>query len=277
MKLLEHTSPSIGEAVGSSIETIAPHLAKRMLGHNMVNRRLDENVVRRYARDMRNGDWVLTGDPIVFDGEGNLIQGQHRLRACVSANTEFSTVVVRGVLGKAQLVMDSGKKRSFGDQLKLLGEKNSGELATAINRCWRYDNCSPQRTDEMPSRTEAIAWLNENPGIRESLLLGKKVENALPVRRTVAASVHYLTARVDQGDADEFFARLISGAELMEGDPILACRRWFDRWAGKRDRPSTIIHMHALMKCVNYWRAGESLKFVKVLPGTEFPRVWGEK
>lgn len=263
--------------IGVAWEIITPEQARRLLQRNAVNRRLDEKVARRYARDMREGVWDLTGESMVIDSNGDLVDGQYRCRACVIAGVPFVTVVVRGVTPRdAQLSMGSGKKRNLGDQLTLLGEKNTSDLATTINFCWAYDNRAlPYR--DVPSRAEAIRWLEENGGCRNSVLIGRRVATKLPISRTVVSRSHYLISRVDAEEADEFFSRLVAGTDLDEGNPILACRRWFDRWAGKRDQPSSTVHTHAIIKCSNYWRSGTSLKFVKVLAGEAFPRVWGEE
>lgn len=263
--------------LGAAFEEITPEYARRLLARNKVNRRMDDKVSARYARDMRAGEWRVTGEAICIDANGDLRQGQHRLKACVAAGVPFFTLVVRGIEPESQLAMDSGKKRSLNDQLALLGEKNASDLATVIGLCWAYDRDVLPHRSLTPSRSEALAWLRENEEVRNSVAIGKRVGTSLPIARTVASVGHFLIWRVDEAAANGFFERLVKGANLQEGDPILAFRRWLDRWAGKRDKPSNIVHLHALLKCSNFWRAGNPLKFVKVLAGESFPRVWGEE
>lgn len=64
---------------------IEPHLAESWLTKNVKNRNLTDRIAKKYARDMASGKWKTTGDPIRFDVDGNLIDGQHRLQACVLA------------------------------------------------------------------------------------------------------------------------------------------------------------------------------------------------
>lgn len=42
-------------------------------------------VVTRYARDMAAGRWVMNGEPLILDPEGNLLDGRHRLAAVIEA------------------------------------------------------------------------------------------------------------------------------------------------------------------------------------------------
>jgi hypothetical protein len=99
-------------------ETITPTKAKKILAEtNVDNRSMRRTVVERYARDMANGNWRLTSDPIKFDADGRLIDGQHRLQACVEAGKSFKTAVAYGVEVIAKEAMDTGLRRTFADVL----------------------------------------------------------------------------------------------------------------------------------------------------------------
>lgn len=76
---------------------ITPRIAKTMLSHNTGNRPLRKAVVQRYATDMENGDWQDNGDPIRFDTNGRLIDGQHRLEAVILSDTPIDAWVLRGL------------------------------------------------------------------------------------------------------------------------------------------------------------------------------------
>lgn len=66
-----------------TIETVTPMKAARWLKRNIANRRVSPKVVRNYAGDMSRGEWLLNGEAIKFDRDGNLLDGQHRLGAIV--------------------------------------------------------------------------------------------------------------------------------------------------------------------------------------------------
>lgn len=102
------------------VETITPEMARKYLATSKGNRTISRPTVAAYARDMANGNWMLNGEPIAFDIEGHLVNGHHRLYACIEANTSFTTNVARGVPNTA--IFDQNRVRSMRDQFKLNGE-----------------------------------------------------------------------------------------------------------------------------------------------------------
>jgi len=52
------------------------------------NRRMSTHTVAKYLGDMKGGLWKLTRQGIIFDTEGQLIDGQHRLRAVANLQRE---------------------------------------------------------------------------------------------------------------------------------------------------------------------------------------------
>ena len=106
---------------------VTPDVAKVMLklntpGPGKKNRRVKWHVVRGYAEDMREGRWLLTGQPIIFDWTGIGVDLQHRLYACIEANTAFRAVVVRGIDPGAFLEIDAHSRRNYADALSILGQ-----------------------------------------------------------------------------------------------------------------------------------------------------------
>ena len=82
-----------------TVETITPAMAEEYLRHNEHNPRktASRRQVESYARDMAAGKWFINGEPIVFDANGDLKNGQHRLMAIIKANVPVDMYVVRGV------------------------------------------------------------------------------------------------------------------------------------------------------------------------------------
>lgn len=220
-------------------ETITPERALKYLDRNVDNRRLRESVVSRYAQDMAANNWELTGDPIVFNTNGDLVQGQHRLYACVESEASFTTLVMRNAPLSAYTVMDTGEKRTLADVLDRHGEVQTMTLAAAIHMAWRWDNGS-LRDSRLPSRLEALEWLEQNPSIREGV-------SGIPVHvydflsRAQAAVLYFRFSQVDAEAATEFFDKLGSGADLSEGHPIHTLRKWFFQ----RQKEAKTVGRHA--------------------------------
>ncbi len=112
---------------------VTPKMATEWLEANTHNRPVSDKKVRDYATAMREGKWMLNGETIIFDKNGVLADGQHRLWACITSEVAFETVVVGGVLSDAFASIDTGMKRSGKDVLHIDGmKKNPKAHATAI-------------------------------------------------------------------------------------------------------------------------------------------------
>ena len=74
-----------------TIRTIDPVMAKELLAGQRKNRNLSPFAVSRYKEFMIKNQWSMNGEPIIFGGN-KLIDGQHRLSACVSSGKSFQSV-----------------------------------------------------------------------------------------------------------------------------------------------------------------------------------------
>src|SRR5262245_41386859 len=90
--------------------TVTPELAHAWLTSNVKNRKLRDEVVKSYARDMVNGNWVITHQGVAFNDKHELIDGQHRLNAIVESGVPVMMLVTFGLpsnlLGKKLTTMD---------------------------------------------------------------------------------------------------------------------------------------------------------------------------
>lgn len=110
----------------SEVETITPATAQRYLLKNSPrNRPLRSSRVAELSRDILRGDWRLSHQPIAFDTDGNLIDGQHRLNAIIQTGISLQVMVTRGVDPESFDVIDRGLKRSAGDVLGIHGDQAS--------------------------------------------------------------------------------------------------------------------------------------------------------
>lgn len=113
------------------VETITPEIAREYLKFNKINRPLNKSTVNFYAKEMANGEWKLNGEAICFQGNV-LVNGQHRLQACIQSNIPFRTVVVRGVEENSFTTYDSGRLRTNADVFSLMDIKNASTVASSI-------------------------------------------------------------------------------------------------------------------------------------------------
>ena len=119
-------------------ETITPDIANRWLEtFNTNNRSIRDSHVDLLAHDMAVGHWKENGDAICFSKDGRLIDGQHRLWACVQSGAQFTSLVVRGIDDDAYMTKDAGLRKTAGDFMGPMdGEKNVTLLSAALRPLW---------------------------------------------------------------------------------------------------------------------------------------------
>lgn len=102
---------------------VTPELAQNWMELNRRNRPIMNDIVNSYARAMLSGKWNLTHQGIAFDTNGDLIDGQHRLKAVITAGIPVEMNVTVGVERKEGelLEIDVGRSRSYKNIMMMSG------------------------------------------------------------------------------------------------------------------------------------------------------------
>lgn len=262
--------------------TITPDMARDMLGHNDNNRHVSQRRVKLLAREMASGGWQVNGDSIRFGANGRLLDGQHRLHACIAADKPFDTYVITGLPDRAQETMDTGKPRTLGDVMRLRGETGSTQLAGILKIVYLTDQLGLEAAicdhgQLTPTRTELLEFFEQTPQIRTLAEASSEFyrRSGHLLTRAVFAALWWELSHVDNVAAESFFDRLASGAGLEVGDPVLTLRNALINESQKHDRGIYArTRMAALtVKAWNRWRAGRSLKQLKWSAGERFPEA----
>lgn len=116
-----------------AVEKITPQKAIEYLRHNTNNyRKLSLAKVSQYIAEIKAGRWELNGEPIVFDEDGVLKDGQHRLAAIAKSGVAVETVVTRGV-SKDVRVYDLGMNRTVTQIVNAEGYEINSTVMAAVN------------------------------------------------------------------------------------------------------------------------------------------------
>ena len=193
-------------SIEMKVESITPEIAAEMLLCNVSNRPASKAVIAQYARDMKSGNWDVTGESIKFDADGKLLDGQHRLRAVIASQTSIESVIIRGLCDNARLVMDTGKGRTTRDALALVGEINCTDLAACVRAAIAYQSNMKDGGSVRISNHEVMGWLELNPDMRDAVRYtnkGKQLRRLLTPR--VMGLARFVTFRIDQIASDSFF------------------------------------------------------------------------
>lgn len=102
----------------TSIETVTPEYAKHLLALSKGNRPISQSHVNWLKRLMSSGQFILTHQGIAIDKNNVLVDGHHRLMACIQANTPIQLSITYGV-GDIYHYLDQGKNRNLSDLLRI--------------------------------------------------------------------------------------------------------------------------------------------------------------
>jgi hypothetical protein len=114
---------------------VTPELATKWLANPARNRTVGPTGLRnvhRYARDMISDRWKQTYEPVRFDVEGKLMDGQHRMLAVIEAKRPVEFLVVKGLDGGVITCIDVGLIRKVAQILQIEGFENTFKMASCI-------------------------------------------------------------------------------------------------------------------------------------------------
>lgn len=201
---------------------VTPDIAEAWLTKNVSNRPVRRSSVYRYARDIAAGDWRMTGEAIKFDSKGNLIDGQHRLMACVEAGKPMISMVIYNLAPGVRDVVDTGKSRSARDALALRGEVNASNLSAALRILVNEKNGQSIRAGghSVPTNTEILDAYEKHP----KLGLYIPFPRAMPrgISTSMVGYVAYLGSVIlnKKARVDAMINVLRSGVPDYDGDPM---------------------------------------------------------
>ena len=273
-----------------TIRTIYPDVAKQLLEGRSKNRSISPSVVARYKKFMTQGEWVLNGEPIIF-AENKLIDGQHRLSACVDADTPFDALWVE--LGDSEVfkTLNQGRRRSGSDVLAIGGHKFATALYSSMCILGKIDSTgklgwqgmgSSVRVDVANHEVEEFAskYPHLEASCRKCCVWAKNFR--LP--RAPMIALHYLLRRAESktipmseesahSKADEFMEGLCKGINLVPGHPIIPIRNKLIEQMTQRVRISPHFIVRGGVLAWNAWTEGRPVAKINVGKNTLIPKV----
>lgn len=251
--------------IHTAIETITPDIAEKYLEANTVNRTLRQNHVYKLSSDIKAGRWHLNGASIVFNGDGTLLDGQHRLAAIVHAGTPVDMLVVRGVSKAAMPSIDANISRKASDVAHLAGFTNTNVVVGAARILLNVQGGVIARSDWASTGT-IMEFLRRHPHLQDSVNATYKLHIIMPV--TSLAAWHYLAFYVcgHEDECSRAMRVLETGIPAYVNDPIHAFRERAIK--DKKDLVGGIsARMRTLWTIINVWnefRAGESRQLCRI-------------
>lgn len=244
---------------------ITPADAATLLESTKKQRPLSEKDAAGIASDIATDKWVCNGETIILNGEGSVLDGQHRLRACVISNRQIESYVVHG-FGSTVAEFDSldqGKLRTASDRLAIDGVGNYTLQASIARWSIRYDLMITRKSQSLAASTRIRAHQIRSarsklaPQIDESaklvMALGKHLKGL--VSASVLGFVHLRVSLAHSPGHEKivsFVESVATGEGLNKTNAVLCLRNnLISRATSQQKTPSEI----ALALCIKAWNA----------------------
>lgn len=243
---------------------IHPSMARKMLSKARANRAIRGSLLSRLVNDIKKGNWKVTGETIIFDDEGFLIDGQHRLLACVEADIPITTYVVLGGISEdAMFYTDTGVAKTPGDALHMMGHADANSLAAALRWIHRYNTGAMRYRSTILPRAELVNSFHEYERLTESIIYARRTLKFMTL--SLGSALHCLMADKDRVLANHFFTELGAGSDDRTS-PIFVLREKLIV-TGRRAAKHPEYYVAAwTIKAWNLLREGKTAKIINWYP-----------
>ena len=168
---------------------------------------------KQLASDLIEGNWWFTGAAVVYNQDGRLIDGQHRIGEWLRSEIFPDTIIVRGVRDEAYLSIDNVTPKTLADHFKYLAIKNANISAAIALILTRYEESTTENLKSgsvIPrSRIEATFFRNEEQ-IQNAIKKTLELKSFLAYS-VAAASCVLITDAFGEEFADSFFHGIATG------------------------------------------------------------------
>ena len=211
-----------GDVVTFQVIYYTPDLCNVLLNeYNNTNRPIKNKNVKELSLEILNDKWKFNGDSIVFDINGELKQGQHRLNAVVQSNRSIEMVTYTGVDPKSFKTMDSGVKRGLTDVLHIKGCKEVKSLAPSIKNIFNLTVKGGEHSNGSIGNTNVEEYYDmlDKEKITDSIEYYNNTKNIdCGLSRPLIISFHYILSVIDKERGLRFLDGVIKGVGLKEND-----------------------------------------------------------
>lgn len=254
---------------------ITPEMAARFLEANKDNRPISDNTVRLYADEMRRDKWMLNGDTICFDEQGRLLNGQHRLKACVLSGKPFEAIVIGGFSRDSFSTFDNGRSRLIGQLLAMFGTEDYNyagacvKCAAVLRRRQTIVKGGASKSCGLNNRQMVELYLVNPDGYNACTKLALNIvkpKNALKFMTAGPLAGHLYYLIYDLGhkrDTVEYFFRSLASYSSCTNSTIEALRMRFATDGRGGTTFSSEARQCLLAKCWNAYIAGRDMKLIK--------------
>lgn len=263
---------------------VTPEAAATLIGnHNFKNRGIKKHQKAFIQRQIESGKFVYNGETIVVGSNGQILNGQHRLAACVSAKMPIEVLMVFGVPASSFTTIDQGARRNGSDLLTIEGHKNCTALAGCLRQIDNYykgaigKSHAPGKAglEGRGDNSFTLELVSRYPMAELSVSKMKGIRITQP---SIASALHYLFSEVDERQAEEFCDVVLNGYQLGNsytaiGEAAAMLREWLVRAATGSKKTFPWVVANVWIKAWNAGREGVLPKLLNWKDGVENPLI----
>ncbi len=215
------------------IQWVTPEMAYDWLLLNRDNRPEKTKHTQQLTRALRKDQFIFDAHPVRFDVDGDLMDGQHRLKAIAKSGVPALIVVWRGLAKESRAVMDSNVPRTTRDALAMSGQQYATLVASVARYIFQIGNTDhhiPGSGRIKPSTIELIDVLEAFPEARVAGKFGGSWQWQNKEMRKLKGSVAaigwwlFTTASLsssvgDTTTGEQFMHRIVTGDDIKPDTP----------------------------------------------------------
>jgi hypothetical protein len=247
---------------------ITKEFALELIRKNTNNRPLKAANIDFLKKQFLAGEFVFNGDTIKISSNDVLLDGQHRLMACIETGVPFQAVIVRNLNASVFDTIDQGNKRTLGDIFAMDGKKNYNNHAAIVFLLYYYSNYGVLRNNggfNTISKKQLVDFSKENPGIEYSCQYSvnrSMTKKLIPL--SYIGALHYLFSRIDSEKCEQFMDKLEFGEGLDKYSPenILRQRLLSNQMSCTKKEPNYVLAAYCI-KAWNASRKGRKITYIK--------------
>lgn len=258
---------------------VTPEIAKEMMKDNVsgiTNRPMSRDYVDFASALIRNGGWQNTGEPIIFASNGMLNDGQHRLEAIIETGISCVMDLRFGIAREAFVNTNTGRKRSGGDALAILGYKYRAALSATARMAIAYRKGLPAAAYLATSNGEIVEAVEKWPELNSAV---EKINGfRRPLRNSAVGLIAFFGLMTQNESSIDAFLEVVRYGEGRADSPPHQFREFLishhivpgTGWQDDRLRGAAcgIIAWNA-------WQKSDTLRKLDWRAGQRFPVVEG--
>ncbi len=259
-------------------------VAEAVLAYNTGNRKINKRKLQQLVDQMRRGEFINTGEPIIVSKEGVLNDGQHRLQAIAEAGIEIDMDVRFGISREAFARTDTGASRTPGDVLTIMGANAGGQVSSTVRLLLLYERGLPDSIREFVSHQEIAEAFERWKGVEDVVAAVNRHRAPKAIKSIPLFATAFLASRSPgKAKLEAWLDAVATGLDVSRDHPAYQLRERLLRGIPAATREGLLERFALMVKSWNLFAKGESVPMREFRwAGTgksaeDFPRVVGAK